>query len=135
LIHSSAACENILCSAYDEEAGLYTRALQLTEETSSTCTLGQNANEKLAHVARLLDAVAAVEERIAGTKSLWRQLNQHPGAQLVAATAHVKELISRLTIHIQQAERQASAQRNLLVPELEAIARAHQMQQAYRMWR
>ena len=127
--------QELLTSAYAEEAERYTRALQMARELQASFQRGGTGEENLQQIMALLNEVALIEARITDAKQAWQASGQKPGPQLQGVLERVTELIQSLSGHIQEAEREATEQKNRLVPELDAAVRGQQMQRAYGAYR
>lgn len=128
-----AAIEPLLVQAYRDEAALYTQALPVAEALGAAEPQAEALESPLAHLQMLLSEVAVIEARIALAKQTWLKAERQPGPELAGAINRVAELIQRLLAPIQRAEREATAQKQRLAPELDALVRGRQMLRAYGM--
>jgi hypothetical protein len=126
-----ATAEAALCAAYREELDRYTRALRIAEGLPAALADGPDGGRALQHVRGLLDEVATIEARIAPSKSVWQESGRKPGAELGMLLAQMQVVIERLAACIHAAEQQAAAQKEQLVPELDAAVRSRRMLRAY----
>lgn len=127
--------QELLLNAYSEEAERYQRALQIAQALPGSFQGGNTGETELQQISTLLDEVRLIEARIAETKRAWEDSGQKPDPKLKGVLQRVADLIEGLSGHIQQAEREATAQRNQLAPELDLAVRGHQMQRAYGAFR
>ena len=135
----STEIEVVLCAAYAEEADCYAKALRLAEELPTAFHRGECPGVQLQRVLAALDEVAAIEVRIADSKRRWLASRvsgwRMPGLMLQRRLAQVKDLIQHLASLIRCAEQDASAQRERMVPEVDAVIRGQQMLRAYKCTR
>jgi len=126
---TSRSAEMLLLAAYREQATHYKSALRLAElEQGRTGDPGELPPVLLG----FLDKIAAVDARVAETKSWWVRTGQKAGPELRAALDEVTLLIDRLAGCVREAELTATASRDALTPALDAAARGVQMRRAYR---
>lgn len=123
--------EALLCTAYREEADCYAQALRLAEELPAALGPGGSSPEKLQKILDCFDRVAAIEGRINETKKTWRSGAPGPGPELKTVLDHITQLIEHLQSRMSDVEKQASAQKELLEPKLDASIRGQRMQRAY----
>ena len=123
--------QELLYTAYAEQADRYARALEVARALPADFQQGGAGEERLQQITALLNEVALIEARIAETKQAWQATGQKPDPQLKGVLTRVTELIEGLSGYIQEAEREAVQQKGRLVPELDAAVRGQQMQRAY----
>jgi len=127
---TSRSAETLLLAAYREQAAHYANALRCAEELNLEQSGGDPGRMPPA-ILCFLDKIAAVDARVAETKSWWMRTGQKPGSELRAALDEVTRLIDSLAGYVREAERTAAASRQALTPELDAAARGVQMRRAY----
>ncbi len=122
-----------LHTALAEEADRYTQALRAAEELPPALREGRDAGPHLQELARQLDAIAGIEQRIDGPKQQWLQAAEPSPAELEALRTRLVGLIRALQAQVSWAEREATLRKHQLAPQLDALARGQQMQRAYGM--
>ena len=127
-----AGLEIDLCSLFDQEAGCYSKALKLAENLPDAFAHGRAPEDDLNRIVILLDQVARLENEYAERKKCWQDRQVAPGPKLAVQIAIVRGLVGQLAERLQGSEREATAKKNQLLPELDAFIRGKQMQRAYR---
>jgi hypothetical protein len=128
---TSRSAETLLLAAYREQAAYYASALAAAEQLRSEQGGGDDPGRLPPAIVGFLDKIAAIDARVAETKAWWMRAGQRPGPELRAALDEVTRLIDRLAGRVREAERTATASRQALTPELDAVARGVQMRRAY----
>ena len=130
---SSAAgdLEATLCQAFREQATLYDRALSLADSLTPSLRRGEDVTDTLGQVVALLEQVSVLETRLALSWKLWEKKGRQPGPELTAVLAEVRGLAERLSHWVAEAEGEAKAQQQQIVPQLDALIRLRKMQRAY----
>src|SRR5262249_46048863 len=83
--------QDLLFSAYTEEADRYQRALEVARQLPADFQQGGTGENQLQQIAALLDEVKLIEARIAETKQAWEASGQKPGPQLKSVLTRVTE--------------------------------------------
>ncbi len=120
-----------LTTAYRQEAEHYRRALARALPLADLLARGQAADASLRGMTEALDAVALIEQHIGPAKARFHTRGQPAGPELQAALDEVAGLIQQLLGHGAEAEAQARARRDQLLPQITATARRRQMLDAY----
>jgi ABC-type transporter Mla subunit MlaD len=130
---SSAAgdLEATLCQAFREQATLYDRALSLADSLTASLRRGEDVTDSLGQVVALLGQVSDLEARLAPSWKLWEKRARQPCPELTAVLAEVQGLAQRLSHWVAEAEGEAKAQQQQIVPQLDALIRLREMRRAY----
>ena len=124
--------EATLCQAYREQAVLYDRVLSLADSLTASLHRGEDVTGSLSQVMALLGEAAAVEARMGPSRKLWEDKHAPAGPELTAVVAEVRAQVERLAQWVAEAEGEAKAQQEQLVPQIDALLRIQERQRAYR---
>jgi hypothetical protein len=78
-----------------------------------------------------LEQVAQIEAGIAAVKQVWHEKGYRAGPNLRPLLERLEHAVQALAGRVSDLQREAETRRGRLWPELEALARARQMQRAY----
>ena len=123
--------EALLCTAYEQEAACYARALQIAENAGPALRNGQAAEAEMSGLVACLHDVDTIETGIKGHKEAWQKSARDAGPELRALLARVAELIQSLQDRLAAAEQAARAHIGRLGPQLDEMIRSRRMRQAY----
>jgi len=123
--------EAMLSAAFQQQAAIYTEALSVAEELLSAWQPGIDPGPALKKISGLMARIANGNAMIAQKRQQWQHSGRKPEPSLQSAMQSVTQLIERLADRIRTLECLASAYKDRLIPELDSIVRARQMQKAY----
>jgi hypothetical protein len=123
--------EATLCAAYREQAKLYTQALACCAHEPSAGKLSTHADDWLPQLVEILARVAVIEGQLVTVKEAWQRQGRPTGAELRTCLARVSDLLRPLAATINRAVAALEADRSMMMPRLEHVARLRRMQQAY----
>ncbi len=118
-----------------EEIREYENALRLAKDVVTDLERGEATTPRLAELQMALDRIANIEGQLTDSKRLWLAEKKTPNPDLAAAIDRMRRLIESITELVRRAEELAKAQKNRLLPEIDAAARSQQMRRAYGLWR
>jgi hypothetical protein len=121
----------ILCAAYRDEAQCYSDALALTNQLPSSLPDQDGIAPVLQRITEIMNKTAEIDNTISACRQQWRAAKREPSPALAAALQEITSLIEKLQMKIAELEKQATAKRDLLIPQMDSMLRIRQMQRAY----
>ena len=123
--------ENLLASAYHEQAQLYAGALGIMDRLTDALQQGSAGQTEIHELAARLEEIRRLDTAISDARATWKQTQRAAGPHLAKAMQQVIELIEKLSSRLQLVERLAQSRRERVTNDLEGLARGMTMQRAY----
>jgi hypothetical protein len=123
--------EALLGAAFQQQADVYAEALTLADDLLTAWEPGIDPGPPLQHISGLMAQIASSNAAFAQHRLQWQQSGRKPEPKLQSTMQSVTQLIERLADRIRALERLASTYKDQLIPELDNMVRARQMQRAY----
>jgi hypothetical protein len=123
--------EALLGAAFQQQADVYAEALTLADDLLAAWQPGIDPGPVLQKIGAFMAQIASSNAAIAQQRLQWQQSGRKPEPKLQSTMQSVTQLIERLANRIRELEHRASTYKDQLIPELDNLVRARQMQRAY----
>lgn len=127
----NAELEQLLCTAWSEEAAMYADALALARSLPTSPDTPVDTSSALQKLDRLLADIAAKHAHVREIQHQWEVRGGQPTPQMETTIDSLRSNLTQLMEIIQKAETAAAERQQKLRPELNQEVATHRMRTAY----